>query len=112
MASDAYCASFTNLAWVLWQTGRDGESEAGLDAGLAAMGAASEKGDPTFLHALDKVASACRNQGNLEAARKHFGALHALLNETFGPADPRTAAAAHEVERLSGDWQKGSTRLQ
>ena len=76
------------------------------------MGAASEKGDPKFLHALDKVASACRDQGNLEAARKHFGALHARLNETFGPADPRTAAAAQEVERLSGNRRKGATRLQ
>ena len=66
---------------------------------LAAMRSASEPGDLMFLRALDKVATACRDEGNLDAAWEHFRQLRVLLAETFGPSDPRTEAAAAELTR-------------
>ena len=92
--------------------GRDSEAEWELDAGLAAMHAASERGDLMFLRALDKVATACRDEGNVEAARKHFRRLHALLAETFGPTDPRAESAAAELVALVGDRLHDPSRLQ
>jgi hypothetical protein len=42
-------------------------------------GRPSEPGDLMFLGALGKVASACRDEGNVEAAREHFRQLRTLL---------------------------------
>lgn len=111
-ASEGYCNSFTNLAWVLWQMGRDREAERELDAGLAAMRAAGEPGDLMFLGALDKVASACRDEGNVEAAREHFRQLRTLVSNTFGPTDPRAEAAGAELVALAGDRPHDPSRLQ
>jgi Tfp pilus assembly protein PilF len=110
--SEVYSNSFTNLAWVLWRMGRDREAEAELDAGLAAMRAANEPGDPMFLRALDKAATACRDEGNIEAARQYFRQLRALLTETFGPTDPCTNAAAAELAALADDRMHDPLRLQ
>ena len=109
---EIYCNSFTNLAWVLWRMGRDSEAEAELDAGLATMRAASEPGDLVFLRALDTVATACRDEGNVEAAREHFRQLCTLLTDTFGPTDPRAEAAAAELAALASDRLHDPPRLQ
>lgn len=111
-ASEVYCDSFANLAWVLWRMGRDREAEAELDAGLTAMRGASEPGDMGFLWALDKVATACRDEGNVEAARRYFFELCALLTETVGPTDPRTEAATAEIAGLAGARRHDPLRLQ
>jgi tetratricopeptide (TPR) repeat protein len=110
--SEVYCNSFTNLAWVLWRMGRDHEAEAELDTGLAAMRAANVPGDLTFLCALDKVATACRDEGKVEAAREHFRQLRALLADAVGPTDPRTEAAAAALVTLAGDRSDDRPRLQ
>ena len=101
-----------NLAWVLRQMGRHRDAQAELDAGLAAVRAASPPGDLTYPRTLDRIAGFHRDEGDVDLARDCYRRLLAFTTETFGPTDLRTTAARAELAALAGTGPPRAPRLQ